>query len=71
MKKDKVTARPVPSIHERRAVRAVEGEKAMAEYLAAEEQTRRNTERLRQLRLSKVNKEPGLRGRAGFLLGHS
>jgi hypothetical protein len=38
---------------ERRAIQAIDGKKAMAEYLAVEEATRANTERLRKLRLAR------------------
>lgn len=53
MNKKRVEPRPVPSLKERREVRAVEEEKAMADYLAQQERTRANTERLRQLRLGR------------------
>ena len=59
MKKDKISARPVLPLEERRAIQAVEGEKAMAEYLDTQEKTRAKTERLRQLR---INKNPTSQG---------
>lgn len=54
MKKNHVASKPVPSLKERRESQAVEGEKAMAEYLAEQERKRANTERLRQLRLGRA-----------------
>lgn len=55
-KKDFSDRPPRPPREERRALQAMEGEKAMAEYLAAQRETRAKTERLRRERQA-LNKQ--------------